>query len=188
MMWIVGALYGGYVMANVLKWYWWRFNGYGYFWGMVTGIGAAMIASEVAANASVKAWFIEHIGNMNSLYLIPPILVALRRRLPRRHAPHPAGRRSDAPQLLHERPARGASGGRSATKRSPGFPASSPTTTSAEHVQRRRRHRLATLPDGAADLRRPATMELGGSVAATLVATSIVLKLTWFDRLEINEA
>jgi len=32
MMWIVGALYGGYVMANVLKWYWWRFNGYGYFW------------------------------------------------------------------------------------------------------------------------------------------------------------
>ena len=25
-------------------------------------------------------------------------------------------------------------------------------------------------------------------VAATLVATSIVLKLTWFDRLEINEA
>ena len=38
-MWIVGALYGGYVMANVLKWYWWRFNGYGYFWGMVSGIG-----------------------------------------------------------------------------------------------------------------------------------------------------
>ena len=43
MMWIVGALYGGYVMANVLKWYWWRFNGYGYFWGMMTGIISAMI-------------------------------------------------------------------------------------------------------------------------------------------------
>ena len=38
MMWIVGALYGGYVMANVLKWFWWRFNGYGYFWGMMAGI------------------------------------------------------------------------------------------------------------------------------------------------------
>ena len=37
-MWIVGALYGGYVMANVFKWYWWRFNGYGYFWGMVAGM------------------------------------------------------------------------------------------------------------------------------------------------------
>ncbi|HEY5912772.1 MAG TPA: sodium:solute symporter family protein [Verrucomicrobiae bacterium] len=42
LMWIVGALYGGYVMANVLKWYWWRFNGYGYFWGMVSGIVSAM--------------------------------------------------------------------------------------------------------------------------------------------------
>jgi Na+/proline symporter len=31
--WIVAALYGGYTAANILKWYWWRFNGYGYFWG-----------------------------------------------------------------------------------------------------------------------------------------------------------
>jgi Na+(H+)/acetate symporter ActP len=28
--------------SNVLKWYWWRFNGYGYFWGMVTGIASAL--------------------------------------------------------------------------------------------------------------------------------------------------
>jgi Na+/proline symporter len=40
--WIVGALYGGYIAANVLKWHWWRFNGWGYFWGMVAGIGAAL--------------------------------------------------------------------------------------------------------------------------------------------------
>jgi len=33
--WIVTALWGGYTASNVLKWYWWRFNGYGYFWGMV---------------------------------------------------------------------------------------------------------------------------------------------------------
>jgi Na+/proline symporter len=44
MMWIVGALYGAYVMANVLKWFWWRFNGHGYFWGMMTGIISAMFA------------------------------------------------------------------------------------------------------------------------------------------------
>ena len=48
MMWIVGALYGGYVMANVLKWYWWRFNGYGYFWGMMTGIAGAMFVPNLA--------------------------------------------------------------------------------------------------------------------------------------------
>ena len=51
MMWIVGALYGGYVMANVLKWYWWRFNGYGYFWGMVAGIVSAMFVPELAQAA-----------------------------------------------------------------------------------------------------------------------------------------
>ena len=41
--WIVGGLYGGYTAANILKWYWWRFNGYGYFWGMLIGIMAALI-------------------------------------------------------------------------------------------------------------------------------------------------
>jgi len=30
--WIVSGLYGSYVAANVLKWYWWRFNGHGFFW------------------------------------------------------------------------------------------------------------------------------------------------------------
>jgi Na+/proline symporter len=43
MNWLVASLYGGFVAANVLKWYWWRFNGYGYFWGMVAGIGASMV-------------------------------------------------------------------------------------------------------------------------------------------------
>jgi SSS family solute:Na+ symporter len=41
--WIVGGLYGGYTAANILKWYWWRFNGYGYFWGMLVGIVAALV-------------------------------------------------------------------------------------------------------------------------------------------------
>ncbi len=41
--WLVAALFGGYTAANFLKWYWWRFNGFGYFWGMVGGIMAAMV-------------------------------------------------------------------------------------------------------------------------------------------------
>jgi hypothetical protein len=45
--WIVGALYGGYVMANVFKWYWWRFNGYGYFWGMMAGIIGSMFVPQL---------------------------------------------------------------------------------------------------------------------------------------------
>ena len=43
MQWIVSGLWGGYMISNVLKWYWWRFNGWGYFWGMITGIGSALI-------------------------------------------------------------------------------------------------------------------------------------------------
>ena len=42
-LWIVSGLWGGYTASNVLKWYWWRFNGYGYFWGMVTGIASALV-------------------------------------------------------------------------------------------------------------------------------------------------
>ncbi|HQV31908.1 MAG TPA: Na+:solute symporter [Calditrichia bacterium] len=45
--WIVNALWGGYTAANFLKWYWWRFNGHGYFWGMVTGILASLIVPQV---------------------------------------------------------------------------------------------------------------------------------------------
>ncbi len=41
--WIVSALYGGYVAANVLKWHWWRFNANGFFWGMLAGIVPALI-------------------------------------------------------------------------------------------------------------------------------------------------
>ena len=41
--WIVSALWGGYMASNILKWYWWRFNGFGYFWGMVAGIGGSLV-------------------------------------------------------------------------------------------------------------------------------------------------
>ena len=43
MQWIVSGLWGGYTAPNILKWYWWRFNGYGYFWGMISGILAALL-------------------------------------------------------------------------------------------------------------------------------------------------
>jgi Na+/proline symporter len=63
MMFLVGALYGGFVIANVLKWYWWRFNGYGYFWGMVTGIGSALVAQLLVGD------------RFNVLYTFPAVFV-----------------------------------------------------------------------------------------------------------------
>jgi solute:Na+ symporter, SSS family len=46
-LWITSALWGGYTASNVLKWYWWRFNGFGYFWGMVAGILSAILLSGI---------------------------------------------------------------------------------------------------------------------------------------------
>ena len=61
-LWIVNSLYGGYTAANFLKWYWWRFNGYGYFWGMVSGLGSLFIVPTL-------------FPGLNSLESFPVILV-----------------------------------------------------------------------------------------------------------------
>ena len=45
--WIVSGLYGGYIAANVLKWYWWRFNAAGFYYGMLTGITGALVFSRL---------------------------------------------------------------------------------------------------------------------------------------------
>jgi Na+/proline symporter len=50
--WIVSGLYGGYIAANMFKWYWWRFNANGFFWGMICGIVPA-IALVVLKNFGI---------------------------------------------------------------------------------------------------------------------------------------
>jgi Na+/proline symporter len=77
MLWIVNALFAGYTAANVLKWYWWRLNGYGYFWGMVGGIGsafvlAAFIPSVAALSAFPYVLGISLIGCVAGSYLTEP--------------------------------------------------------------------------------------------------------------------
>ncbi len=68
-MWIVSGLWGGYMAPNVLKWYWWRFNGYGYFWGMVSGMAAALILPFALGNPDVL------FGLQFNLALFPFLLV-----------------------------------------------------------------------------------------------------------------
>jgi len=62
-LWITSALYGGYAAANVLKWIWWRFNGYGYFFGMLGGLVASTFVPLIFPNTS-------------AIYLFPIILAA----------------------------------------------------------------------------------------------------------------
>ncbi|GEO10582.1 sodium:solute symporter family protein [Segetibacter aerophilus] len=54
--WIVGALYGGYIAANMLKWYWWRFNASGFFWGMMAGIAAALVFPFIFTGLPLYNW------------------------------------------------------------------------------------------------------------------------------------
>ena len=75
MMWLVGGLYGGYVMANVLKWYWWRFNGYGYFWGMLAGMLTAMFLPASPVFPGLAKMVLGH-PVTNTLYLFPIVLLA----------------------------------------------------------------------------------------------------------------
>jgi len=65
-LWITSALYGGYAAANVLKWIWWRFNSYGYFYGMLGGLVASTIVPPL-----VKIWY----PNVADIYIFPIILV-----------------------------------------------------------------------------------------------------------------
>jgi len=74
-LWITSALYGGYVAANFLKWIWWRFNGWGYFWGMVGGLIAASLQFVLDQNKGNLAagTFLHDLSQVPSIYLFPLI-------------------------------------------------------------------------------------------------------------------
>ncbi|WP_341221863.1 sodium:solute symporter family protein [Polaribacter atrinae] len=74
-LWITSSLFGGYVAANFLKWIWWRFNGWGYFWGMLSGLIIASLQFLLDQN---KAHFTEgsllyDLSNVSAIYLFPVI-------------------------------------------------------------------------------------------------------------------
>jgi Na+/proline symporter len=71
---IVSALWGGYTISNVLKWYWWRFNGYGYFWGMFVGMIVAGLPLIPGVNL-LEILFPGFSPDIRVLYYFPVILV-----------------------------------------------------------------------------------------------------------------
>ncbi|MGO9108140.1 MAG: sodium:solute symporter family protein [Thermoguttaceae bacterium] len=51
--WLTSALVPAFVAPNVLKWHWWRFNGWGFFAGMVAGTAAAIVPAVIGMNEIV---------------------------------------------------------------------------------------------------------------------------------------
>jgi SSS family solute:Na+ symporter len=75
--WIVSGLYGGYIAANVLKWYWWRFNANGFFYGMLAGIAGALIFSRFFSGVEFLYYFpvlfaLSIAGCLIGTYTAPP--------------------------------------------------------------------------------------------------------------------
>jgi solute:Na+ symporter, SSS family len=75
--WIVSGLYGGYIAANVLKWYWWRFNANGFFYGMLTGIAGALVFSRFFSGIEFLYYFpvlfaLSIAGCLAGTYTAPP--------------------------------------------------------------------------------------------------------------------
>ena len=80
--WIVSGLYGGYIAANVLKWYWWRFNANGFFWGMLAGIAGALVFSRFFDGVQFLYYFpvlflISIIGCLAGTFSAPPTEIAV---------------------------------------------------------------------------------------------------------------
>jgi len=74
--WIVGGLYGGYIAANLLKWYWWRFNANGFLFGMSAGIVSALVFLKLYDGLFLNVWpiifFLSLIGCIVGTYSAPP--------------------------------------------------------------------------------------------------------------------
>ncbi len=75
--WITAALFGGYAASNFLKWIWWRFNGYGYFWGMIGGLTASLAVPRLMPDLSVILAFpiilgVASLGSFLGTLMTPP--------------------------------------------------------------------------------------------------------------------
>jgi len=74
--WIVGGLYGGYIAANLFKWYWWRFNANGFVMGMATGIVSALVFLKLYDGLFLNVWpiifLLSIIGCLVGTYTAPP--------------------------------------------------------------------------------------------------------------------
>ncbi len=84
--WIVAGLYGGYIAANMLKWYWWRFNANGFFWGMLAGIVPAILLAALKSTGVLHGldlyywpilFLLSLIGSIAGTYASPPTDMAI---------------------------------------------------------------------------------------------------------------
>ena len=171
--WIVSALWGGYAAPNVLKWHWWRFNGWGYFWGMMAG-------NRRGARACSR------IPQVNPLTAFPLLLAVFDCSA---RSPAACSRKAEHESVLLDFYTRTRPWGwwgpirDAAIRRDPSFEPNRDFL--ARCLQRGGGRHLANGVRGAADLRRDPGLATRPPIAlAIIVVTSTILKFNWYDRLE----
>lgn len=74
-LWIVSNLWGGYTAANLLKWYWWRFNAYGYFWGIMVGLISSLTVP--ALMPKLASAFAPGLLDVTDVFYVFPVIFVL---------------------------------------------------------------------------------------------------------------
>lgn len=73
---LVSVIVPAFVIPNVIKWHWWRFNGYGFFAGMVAGTLSALVLLFIG-----KPEYMAHLGmepiRLHPVYVTFPIIMLL---------------------------------------------------------------------------------------------------------------
>jgi Na+/proline symporter len=73
---LVSAIIPAFVIPNVIKWHWWRFNGYGFFAGMVAGTLSALALLFVGKADYMKLLGMEPVY-LHPIYVLFPTIMTL---------------------------------------------------------------------------------------------------------------
>jgi Na+/proline symporter len=73
---LVSVIVPAFVIPNVIKWHWWRFNGYGFFAGMVAGTLSALVLLFIGKPEYMAHLHLEPI-RLHPVYVTFPIIMLL---------------------------------------------------------------------------------------------------------------
>ena len=167
--WLTSALVPAFVIPNVLKWHWWRFNGWGFFAGMVAGTVAAIAVIDMP--------------EIVAFMLVLSVSGRRRSGLPG----NAAGEHGTARQVLYDRPAMGILGPvfRQCRAENAAFQKNGDFYRNAFNLIIGIVWQIAMV----AMLMYLVIQQTDRMLVclAVFVATSIVLKFTWYDRLGPGE-
>jgi len=76
--WVMMAVGAAFVVPNVLRWYWWRLNGWGYAAGTVVGMAAALaLPVSLKLTPPSVPWLVQWASTLNLPYVAFPVVSLL---------------------------------------------------------------------------------------------------------------